>query len=503
MTVPSSRIRKLSSLPTNPDGAYVLVYMTATRRLSYNYTLERGVVLAREHGVPLVILEALRCGYLYASDRHHSFIVQGMAEHAQTLSGSPVLYHPWVEPEQGAGKGLLAAWAKQAVAVVTDDWPGFFLPRALKAAARHVPCAFEAVDSVGLLPLSASPKPFARAHDFRRFFQRNIGPHLEDMPDAEPLAALPAEPRLREIPQHIAKRWPPASADLLSGRPDALRSLPIDHSVAPTDLTGGSTAARQQWKTFLDGPLDSYVEGRRIMSSHASSGLSPWLHYGHISPHRMFTDITARYGDVPDPNARPMGKRAGWWGLPEDIEAFLDQVFTWRELGQHFQHHVPNASDYDTLPAWARKTLEEHADDPRPQLVSLDDLTACRSPDPIWNAAQHQLVHDGRMHNYLRMLWGKRILEWTRHPREALEFMFELNDRFALDGRDPNSVAGITWVLGRFDRAWGPERPIYGKIRYMTSTNTARKLKSTPEQIRAWTTPEPPRKATSTSRPKP
>ena len=118
--------------------------------------------------------------------------------------------------------------------------------------------------------------------------------------------------------------------------------------------------------------------------------------------------------------------------------------------------------------------------------MSLEDLANANSPDPIWNAAQHQLIHDGRMHNYLRMMWGKRVLEWTRHPREALEILFELNDRFALDGRDPNSVAGITWVLGRFDRAWGPERPIFGKIRYMTSANTARKLKATPEQMRQW-----------------
>ena len=187
MTIPSTRIRSLVHSPPRADGKHVLVYMTATRRLSHNYALQRGVELAREHGVPLVILEALRCGYKYASDRFHTFVLQGMAEKASELAEGPVLYHPWVEPERGAGKGLLAAWAAEAVAVVADDHPGFFYPRMLRAAAEQVSCAFEAIDSVGLMPLSASPKAYSRAHDFRRFFQKTAVPHLNAPPEARPL----------------------------------------------------------------------------------------------------------------------------------------------------------------------------------------------------------------------------------------------------------------------------------------------------------------------------
>ena len=491
MTVPDTRIRQLGDHPIRAWGRYVLVYMTATRRLEYNYTLQRGVELALEHGVPLVVLEALRCGYQYASDRFHAFVLQGMAEHSQALADTPVLYHPWVEPQPGAGRGLLAAWADHAVAVVADDHPGFFYPRMLQAAARQVSCAFEAVDSVGLLPMSVSPKPFARAHDFRRFFQKTAVPHLDAPPAASPLAALPAShPRLDALPPAIAERWPPASEALLGATPDALAALPIDHTVGPVPLQGGGRAARARWRAFFDEQLPQYTAGRRVMKADRSSGLSPWLHFGHISPHELFADIVQRFGSVPADDVKPAGKRHGWWGLPEDVEAFLDELVTWREVGHHFLYHVPNAAEYDSLPAWARKTLEEHVDDPRPTLVSVEDLAAGRSPDPLWNAAQLQLVRDGRMHNYLRMLWGKRILEWTAHPRDALAIMLELNDRFALDGRDPNSVSGITWVLGRFDRAWGPERPIYGKIRYMSSLNTAKKLKVTPEKILAWTESE-------------
>lgn len=490
-TVPSTRIRALNPHEVREDGQFVVVYMYSSRRLNFNYALQRGVELARAHSVPLVVLEALRCGYSYASDRFHSFVLQGMAEHCEALRDSPVLYHPWVEPTPGAGKGLVAAWARDAVAVVADDHPGFFYTQMLRAAARQTPCAFEAVDSVGLMPLSQSPKPYSRAHDFRRFFQKTAEPHLAQPPQAVPLEQLPGDhPRLTELPAHIASGWPAASPDLLAADTAALARLPIDHSVGPVGLSGGASAARAQWRRFFETQLDTYVAGRRVMRSERSSGLSPWLHFGHISVHEVFADIVERYGAVPAVDVQPKGKRHGWWGLPEDVESFLDELVTWREVGHHFLRHVPNASEYSTLPAWARTTLEAHAADPRPLLVPLEKLAAAQSPDPLWNAAQLQLVRDGRMHNYLRMVWGKRILEWTAHPRDALSVMLELNDRFALDGRDPNSVAGITWVLGRFDRAWGPERPIYGKIRYMSSLNTAKKLKVSPEKVLAWTDSE-------------
>ncbi len=131
---------------------------------------------------------------------------------------------------------------------------------------------------------------------------------------------------------------------------------------------------------------------------------------------------------------------------------------------------------YESLPDWAQATLAKHAGDPRKFVYSLAELAAARTHDPLWNAAQRQLLADGRMHNYLRMLWGKKILEWSPSPRAALSQMIELNDKYALDGRDPNSYSGIFWTLGRYDRPWGPERPIFGTVRYMSSDNTARKL---------------------------
>jgi deoxyribodipyrimidine photo-lyase len=170
------------------------------------------------------------------------------------------------------------------------------------------------------------------------------------------------------------------------------------------------------------------------------------------------------------------GRRAGWWAVSPAAEGFLDQLITWRELGFHFCHHRDDHDRYESLPDWVQRTLAKHAGDPREYLYSLDEFDGAGTHDPLWNAAQNQLRREGRIHNYLRMLWGKKILEWTREPREALEFMIELNNRYALDGRDPNSVTGIFWVLGRHDRPWGPERPVFGTVRYMSSANTARKV---------------------------
>jgi deoxyribodipyrimidine photo-lyase len=227
----------------------------------------------------------------------------------------------------------------------------------------------------------------------------------------------------------------------------------------------------------LERHLADYADTRNRPDDGTTSGLSPYLHFGHLSAHEVFLEVIRSERWSPEDIIPPAnGRRAGWWGMSDSAEGFLDQLVTWRELGFHFCHHREDHDRWSSLPDWARSTLEEHAHDPREHLYNLDELTTASTHDPLWNAAQTQLVREGTIQNYLRMLWGKRILEWTEHPHQALEFMLELNNRWALDGRDPNSVTGICWVLGRHDRPWGPERPIFGTVRYMSSTNTARKL---------------------------
>ncbi len=476
-TPPASRRRPLNSSPVRPDGRYVLYWMNAHRRLAWNHALDRAVEIAGELGRPLMILEAIRCNYPHASRRLHRFVLDGMAEHARALADGPVRYYPFVERSPGQGKGLVERLADDACAVVTDDAPVLFLPRMIAAAAERIDTAMEAVDSCGIVPLDAPGKAYPTAYSFRRWVQNHRSDPLADRPRPRPLAGT-APPPLTRVPDGVPDRWPEATAAELESEA-FLESLPLDDGVPPVEgVRGGRSAAREKLREFLaSGALDHYHERRNSLEENVSSGLSPWLHFGHVSPHEVLDEIVRREEWTPARITPPAnGRREGWWGMSPGAEAFLDQLITWRELGFNQARHVDGHDRYESLPDWARATLREHAGDERRYVYTRAQLDAAATHDELWNAAQRQLVEEGIIHNYVRMLWGKKILEWTRHPEEAAEIMIHLNDRYALDGRDPNSYTGIFWVLGRHDRPWGPERPIYGKVRFMSSANTARKF---------------------------
>ena len=475
--VPAVRVRAINDVEVTSDGDYVLYWMISFRRSQYNYSLQRAVTWAKKLNKPLVILEAIRCDCPWASDRLHRFVIEGMADNAECFSKKNVLYYPYLEPAQGKGKGLLKDLAFRACVVVSDDFPGFFLPRAIAAAASQIHVRFELVDSNGLLPMRAANKVFARAFDFRRFLQKNLLPHLADVPIRDPLSHLKT-PRLKALPEKITKRWAMADPASLLTSPAALSRFPIDHLVRAVGAVGGSQAAKKALRSFLKSKLSVYDSERNQPQKQATSGLSPYLHFGHISAHQVMEELAGFVGWTPGHVAeKANGSSSGWWGASADTESFLDQLITWRELGYNMCWQRGDYDQYESLPDWAQKTLAEHAGDARPHVYSLEQFEAAETHDPLWNAAQRQLIREGCIHNYLRMLWGKKILEWSASPREALDVMIELNNKYALDGRNPNSYSGIFWVLGRYDRAWGPERPVFGKIRYMTSANTARKVK--------------------------
>lgn len=477
MPTPALRLRAANQRPIRPDGDFVLYWMIAARRTRSNFALQHAAAEAARLGRPLVILEALRCDYPYASDRLHRFVLDGMAANARALAGRPVVYHPYIEPSRSAGKGLLTALGALACLVVTDDCPAFFLPHMIAAAAEQLPVRLVAIDSNGLLPLRAADRPFATAYSFRRFLQKELPRHLAELPDADPLARLPLIPPT-PLPRTITGPWPAVDLLLLYGVPEQLAALPIDHSIAPTSTPGGQEAARIRLDDFLDAKLGRYLAERNHPDLDAASGLSPYLHFGHIGAHEIFRAVSAREEWVPpDLSPRGDGRREGWWGMSAAAEAFLDQLVTWRELGLNACANGVGEATYANLPEWARRTLDSHADDPRRYCYSLDEFRAAVTHDSLWNAAQRQLLRDGTIHNYLRMLWGKKILEWSPTPQEALQVMTELNDRYALDGRDPNSATGILWCLGRYDRPWGPVRPVFGSVRYMSSENTRRKVR--------------------------
>ena len=473
-SVPSIRVRQANDASVNGRGDYVLYWMIANRRAEWNFALDRAVDLTLELNKPLVVLEALRVGYRWASDRFHTFILEGMAENRRAFEKNGVRYHPYVEPAHGDGRGLLESLGKRACLVVTDEFPFFFLPRMVERAADILPVRLEVVDSAGLLPLRSAERVFPTAYSFRRFLQRHLPQHLHERPRERPFESRPAAGAV--LPGDVAARWPAAGGAIIDA--GAAAGFPIDHRVGAGAARGGPAAALDTLERFVAGILPYYHERRNDPEEQFTSGLSPYLHFGHISSHQVFDRITRREDwlfDRVSPSSS--GGRSGWWGMSPEAEAFLDQLVTWRELGFNMCASGPGWDRYESLPGWALKTLRAHEGDPRTHVYRLEALEAAETHDPLWNAAQTQLVTEGRIHNYLRMLWGKKILEWSGSPREALETMIELNNKYALDGRDPNSYSGIFWVLGRYDRAWGPERPVFGKIRYMSSESTARKLR--------------------------
>ena len=473
--VPASRCRSVNDRPVAPGGAYVLYWMIASRRTTANFALQRAVEWCRELALPLLVFEALRVAYPWASDRLHGFVLQGMSDNARRLARRGVTCFPYAEGTPGAGRGLLAALAAKAAVVVTDDYPAFFLPRMIAAAGSALPQRLEAVDANGLVPVQAAGRSFPTAYAFRRFLQSELPRHLGELPEDDPLGDAPVAGAM--IPSAVTTRWPLAAEKLLAAGPEALGRLPIDHDTGRVAVIGGTTAAESTLRGFVAGRLPRYAAQRRAVEPDVSSHLSPYLHFGHIGAHQVWREVVEHEGwSIEDLAASARGARRGWWGTSEATEAFLDQLVTWRELGFNTQAFLPDCESLASLPRWAQATLRAHAADPREHLYTLDEFAAARTHDPLWNAAQTQLAREGRIHNYLRMLWGKKILEWSASPAEALAVMIELNNRFALDGRDPNSVSGIFWTLGRYDRPWFPERPVFGTVRTMSSTNTARKM---------------------------
>ncbi len=474
--VPAIRLRAMNHAPIQPSGHFVLYWMIANRRLTANFSLDRALELCGELHKPLVILEALRCDYRWASDRLHGFVLDGMRDNAAECQRYGITCFCYLEPAPHSGSGLLQALAADACAVVTDDFPCFFLPRMVNAAAGKLPVLLEAVDSNGLLPLRATEQVFARAFDFRRYLQKTLPAHLSQVPRNHPLRGA-AIARHATLPAAITKRWLPANKDILEKGQSLLARLPIDHETRPSAIEGGHTAGRRRLMDFLRRKLSRYPAERNEPDLDATSGLSPYLHFGHLSVHEVFLELAQledwRPGKLP---FQSTGARQGSWNMSGPAENFLDELVTWREAGFNFCSHRADYDRYDSLPLWARTTLERHARDERERLYTLEEFDSATTHDPLWNAAQNQIVREGRMHNYMRMLWGKKILEWSRSPREAARIMTELNNKYGIDGRDPNSYSGIFWVLGRYDRPWGPERPVFGTVRYMSSQNTARKL---------------------------
>jgi len=485
--VPSSRIRTFNS--GSVPGNCVVYWMISARRSVWNHGLEHAIELAVQRNLPLVVIEPLAIAHRWANDRLHTFIIQGMLDNKQAFEGSTIRYIPYVETKIREARGLLEKWMEFADVLVMDDFPVYHPRKVMEIAIEIGKCEIHSVDSNGFMSLRGQNRTFTTAYSLRRHLQKTILTHITEFPHPNPISLAVKLPKIDEsvVARIFAESDTPITpyefiwriCEVGATGLEAMSKLEIDHSVPPVQHTfGGAKAALKGWNQFLANGLCNYAEARNQPEMKGSSGLSPYLHFGHISAHQIVNDIfESNDWNLSNINLPHNGRRSGWWGLPTDVESFLDQIITWRDIGFMHCAAVENPDRIESLPEWAQNTLKQHESDPRPYIYSFEEFENAETHDELWNAAQRQLRTDGIIHNYLRMLWGKKILEWTPTAEIAMEYMVILNDKWALDGRDPNTYTGIGWVLGKFDRGW-TERPVYGKIRCMTTDSTKRKFKT-------------------------
>jgi deoxyribodipyrimidine photo-lyase len=460
----------------NEEGEYVLYWMQINRRFEYNFALEYAVAWANKLNKPLLIYEGLNIDYPWACDRFHSFILQGMMENLEIATQNNINLFSYVEPKINAGRGLLYNLANKACCIVSDEFPVFIVREHNTRVASKVNIPFITIDSNGLIPLGITEKDPYSAYLFRKIMQKHFFEAYTHPPKLNALSDLKNKTKIYIGDEIIQKYGSAMSLDC--DIKEVISTLDIDHTVKIVDIDGSRKGAIKKLNQFIKNSLMDYDEKRNHPDEKKTSGLSPWLHYGKISEYEI---VKAALEQQPKdwnlecltPNG---GKNKGFFNGDTNIEGFLDEVITWREVGFHYAHHRPDYDEFESLPNWVKITMDEHINDERKWIYSLEELEYSQTHDQIWNAAQTQLTKEGIIHNYLRMLWGKKIIEWTPDYRTALDYLIELNNKYALDGRDPNSYSGIFWCLGRFDRAW-QERNVFGKLRYMASESTRKKVR--------------------------
>ncbi|TVR96923.1 MAG: deoxyribodipyrimidine photolyase [Rhodospirillales bacterium] len=440
--VETERIRHLNDTPEQ-DGRYVLYWMQQSQRTRANPALELAVAAANERSLPVVVGFGLTDDYPEANARHYAFMLQGLRDVRDRLHERGIPFVVRRGPPDRVAIGL----AGEAALVVCDR--GYLRhQKAWRAhVARAAPTRVVQVEGDVVVPLDlASSKREYAARTLRPKIHRHWDRFLVDLDDTEVAAASDA---------------PELASDVDVGDWQAvLATLKVDRSVVPVSrFHGGEAEAERRLGSFLADRFDGYAEGRSEPAAWQCSHLSPYLHFGHISPVRV-----ARAAQ----QAR--------CGRGEDRAAFLEELIVRRELAANYVNFTPDYDRYDALPNWAQKTLDRHRRDPRRPGYGLDQLEAAATDDPYWNAAMREMTATGFMHNMMRMYWGKMILKWTEEPEAAFDLALRLNNRYFLDGRDANSFTGVAWCFGLHDRPW-PERPIFGTVRSMTAGGLERKFR--------------------------
>lgn len=440
------RIRQLNGAPLNAGGRYILYWAQMNRRVESNHALAFAAELANQHGLPLLFYEGVTCSYPHANDRFHTFLLQGVPGTARGLSKLGIGYVFHLRRRKSDPNHAFYELAADAAAVITDDYPTFVARRHNHRVPSRLRIPYYVADSSCIVPMSRFDKQEYAAYTIRPKIRRMIDSYMQ------PVARIRMKKRFRGAPSALHTEV--TDPDI----PRLVAACEIDHSVPPsTEFRGGSREAHRRLRHFLKNNLRRYAAQGNQPSAHATSGLSPYLHFGHISSLEValaVREYAAEYKLLPD--------------------EFLEELIVRRELAFNFARFAPKIDSMDSLPNWARATLAKHAGDRRDPAYTRRQFESAETHDELWNATQKELLLRGKIHGYYRMYWGKKIIEWSAACEDALETMLYLHDRYALDGRDPNTYANILWCFGLHDRPWA-ERPIFGMVRYMSLEGMRRK----------------------------
>jgi deoxyribodipyrimidine photo-lyase len=423
--------------------------MQMYKRTSYNHALTFAIRKANEMKLPLVVYEGLKYYYPWASDRIHTFILEGVEEKRREFAKLGIRYIFYLQKNADSPKQTVARLTKDAACIVTDDYPCFIIPEHNRRLAEQAGVPVFAVDSNGVIPLAKFENEEYAAYTIRPKIKRILSEYL-----------TPFKEEQVEIDGTALKVDCPETVVDASNIEQLVAECDIDHSVKPSPVYhGGTTSGRERLKLFVSDILQDYAKARNKPEIDGSSRLSAYLHFGSLSPIEIA--LAVRKADTPQVS----------------IDAYLEELIVRRELSFNFTLRNPNYDSLASLPAWVQKTMREHIDDERQVTYTHEELESGETHDDLWNAAQREMVATGEMHNYVRMLWGKNVIAWSPTYEIAFETLVHLNNKYCLDGRDPNSYAGILWCFGKLDRPW-MVRPVFGMIRYMTSGSTGKKFDS-------------------------
>jgi deoxyribodipyrimidine photo-lyase len=438
-----TRVKLLNDKPVDASKPAVLYWLQQAQRVAYNHALAHAIARANELGKPLVVVFGLMDDYPEATERHYAFMLEGLRDLHAELGKLGALF----VVKRGAPKDVAVSLAQHAACVVTDRAYLRHLITWREHVAASIAVRLEQVETELVVPLEvASTKSEIGARTLRPKIHRAWSEHLVEL----------EMPRLRAKPgaQHIVSDVDVTDVDATLAHVRCIRE--VKRSPA---FHGGEVAAQKRLAEFIEAQLEGYAEGRNEPATGQSSRLAPYLQYGHISP----IDMALR-----------ASKSAS--GGAEDRASFVEELIVRRELSHNFTSYNPRYDSFECLPDWAKKSLRAHAKDKRPRVYTREQLAAGQTDDSYWNAAQMEMVLTGFMHNYMRMYWGKKVLEWTPDPEEAFGTLLWLNNRFFLCGLNANSYGNVAWIFGQHDRAWGPERSIFGLVRYMNAAGLERKF---------------------------